>query len=69
MWSSSAPDSADWKRFLRGGGGPARKTRLRATSTYIPSPVDTALWEQALHGRVQALSQSFAYWLKRRWRL
>ncbi len=50
-------------------GSVARQTRLRATSTYIPSPVDTALWEQALQGRVQALSQSFAYWLKRKWRL
>ncbi len=50
-------------------GSAARQTRLRATSTYIPSPVDQALWEQALHGRVQALSQSIAYWLKRKWGL
>jgi len=52
-----------------GAGGAPRQTRLRATSTYIPSPVDQALWEQAMQGRVQALSQSFAYWLKRKWRL
>jgi hypothetical protein len=64
-----------------GGGGPAdpdtmkgvatlngRQTSLRATSTYIPSPTDQALPEQALHGRVTALSQAFAYWLARRWR-
>jgi hypothetical protein len=64
-----------------GGGGPAdpdimkgaatlngRRTTLRATSTYIPSPTDQALPEQALHGRVTALSQAFAYWLARRWR-
>jgi hypothetical protein len=64
-----------------GGGGPAnpdimtgvatlngRQTRLRATSTYFPSPTDQALPEQALHGRVMALSQAFAYWLARRWR-
>jgi hypothetical protein len=65
-----------------GGGGPAdpdtmkgvatlsgsatRQTKLRATSTYIPSPVDQTLVEQALHGRVSELSQSFAYWLKRK---
>jgi len=64
-----------------GGGGPAdpdimkgvatlngRQTSLRATSTYIPSPTDQALPEQALHGRVTALSQAFAYWLARKWR-
>ena len=62
-----------------GGGGPAdpdimkgvaslngRQTSLRATSTYFPSPTDQALPEQALHGRVSELSQSFAYRLKRR---
>jgi hypothetical protein len=64
-----------------GGGGPAdpdimkgvatlngRQTTVRATSTYIPSPTDQALVEQALHGRVTALSQAFAYWLARKWR-
>ena len=50
--------------------GPAtRQTKLQATSTYIPSPVDQTLVAQAMQGRVQALSQSFAYWLKRKWRL
>ena len=34
--------------------GPARTTRLRATSTYIPSPVDQVLVEQAFKGRVTA---------------
>ena len=64
-----------------GGGGPAdpdrmrgvaslngRQTSLRATSTYISSPTDQALPEQALHGRVTALSQAFAYWLSRKLR-
>ena len=64
-----------------GGGGPAdpdrikgvatlngRRTTVRATSTYIPNPTDQALVEQALHGRVTALSQAFAYWLARKWR-
>ena len=51
---------------LSGGGGAPHKTRLRATSTYIPSPVDQTLVEQALHGRVTALSQAFAYRLKKK---
>ena len=45
-----------------------RHTSFRATSFYIPSPVDQALVEQALYGRVTALSQAFAYQLARRWR-
>lgn len=62
-----------------GGGGPAdpdimkgvatlggRQARLRATSTYFSSPTDQALPEQALQGRVQALSQAFAYRLRRK---
>ena len=63
-----------------GGGGPAdpdRMTRrrdrwagrtihVRATSTYLPNPTDQALPEQALQGRVQALSVAFAYRLKRK---
>jgi hypothetical protein len=62
------PDIMTGVATLSGGAGPSRITRLRATSTYIPSPVDQALVEQALHGRVTALSQAFAYWLARRWR-
>ena len=50
-------------------GSPARQAKVRAVATYIANPSDQALWEQALQGRVQALSQSFAYTLKRRWRL
>ena len=62
------PDVMVGVATLSGGTGPTRTTRLHATSTYIPSPVDQALVEQALHGRVTALSQAFAYWLARRWR-
>jgi hypothetical protein len=64
-----------------GGGGPAdpdtmrgvatlggRTIKVRAVSTYISNPTDQALPEQALQGRVQALSQAFAYWLKRKLR-
>jgi hypothetical protein len=62
-----------------GNGGPADPDRMRgvailggrtikvhATSTYWPSPTDQALPEQALQGRVQALSVAFAYRLKRK---
>ena len=62
-----------------GGGGPADPDRMRgvatvgghaisvrAESTYFSSPTDQALPEQALQGRVQALSVAFAYRLKRR---
>jgi hypothetical protein len=65
-----------------GGGGPAdpdimkgvvtlngRPTSVRATSTYFPSPTDQALPEQALHGRVTALSQAFADWAAHKVRL
>ena len=64
-----------------GGGGPAdpdrmrgeatlgaRHTTLRAASTWWPSPSDQALWEQSFHDRVQALAQSYAGWLARKWR-
>jgi hypothetical protein len=43
-----------------------RTINVRAVSTYWPSPTDQALPEQALQGRVQALSLAFAYRLKRR---
>ena len=62
-----------------GGGGPADPDRIRgvamvgghtitvrAESTYISSPTDQALPEQALQGRVQALAVAFAYRLKRK---
>jgi hypothetical protein len=62
-----------------GNGGPADPDRMRgvatlggrtisvrAVSTYFPSPTDQALPEQALQGRVQALSVAFAYRLKRK---
>ena len=55
---------------LSGGPGSApRQTRVRATSTWVPSPVDQALVEQSMQNRVQALSVAFAYRLKRKWGL
>jgi hypothetical protein len=59
------PDSIRGVATLSGPA--ARQTSLRTTSTYIPETVDQALVEQAMQGRVRALSQSFAYWLKRKW--
>lgn len=38
---------------------------IRATTTYTPMSVDTALWEQALQGRVQTASQAFVYTVRR----
>ena len=62
-----------------GGGGPAdpdtmrgvatfggRTINVRAQSTYFSNPTDQALPEQALQGRVQAVSQAFAYRLRRK---
>ncbi len=64
-----------------GNGGPADPDRIRgaasvngqqisvrAISVYTPSPNDTALVEQSLHNRVNALSQAFAYRLRRQLR-
>jgi hypothetical protein len=59
-------DATDWMTGVATLG--ARHTSLRGTSTYIPTTGDQALFVQADHNRVVALSQSFAYWLARRWR-
>ena len=48
------PDPMRGVATLSGGAAPARTTRLRATSTYIPSPVDQVLVEQAFKGGVTA---------------
>ena len=45
-----------------------RTVKVRANSTYWPNPTDQALPEQALQGRVQALSVAFAYRLRRKLR-
>jgi hypothetical protein len=56
------PADPDPRRGVATGRGSAaaqRTTRLRATSTYVPSPVDQVLVEQAFKGWVP-LSQAFA---------
>jgi hypothetical protein len=63
------PDQMRGTATLSGGARPTRVTRVRAIAIYIFSPVDQSLPEQALQGRVQALSQSFAYSLAKKLRL
>jgi len=62
------PDSMTGVATLSGGSAAARAISVHATSTYIANPTDQALPEQALQGRVQALAQAFAYWLRRKLR-
>ena len=61
---NGGPADPDRMRGVATLGG--RSINVRATSTYIPTPTDQALPEQALQGRVQALSVAFAYRLKRK---
>jgi hypothetical protein len=61
---NGGPGDPDRMRGVAVLGGQTRK--VRATSTYFPTPTDQALPEQALQGRVQALSVAFAYRLKRK---
>ena len=66
IWAAAGPPPDIMKGVVTLNG---RQTRVRATSTYFPNPTDQALPEQALQGRVTALSQAFAYWAARRMRL
>ena len=61
---NGGPGDPDRMRGVATLGG--RTINVRAISTYWPSPTDQALPEQALQGRVQALSTAFAYRLKRK---
>jgi hypothetical protein len=61
---NGGPGDPDRMRGVATVGG--RTINVRATSTYFPTPTDQALPEQALQGRVQALSVAFAYRLKRK---
>ena len=46
--------------MLTGVGPAAQRTKVRATAFFTPTSVDQTLWEQAMQGRVQTLSQAFA---------
>ena len=61
---NGGPGDPDRMRGVAILGG--RTINVRAVSTYFPTPTDQALPEQALQGRVQALSVAFAYRLKRK---
>lgn len=61
---NGGPGDPDRMRGVAMLGG--RTINVRAVSTYWPSPTDQALPEQALQGRVQALSVAFAYRLRRK---
>jgi hypothetical protein len=77
--AAAVPVNITLNTLYLGGGGPADPDRMagvatvgghtisvHAVSTYISSPTDQALPEQALQGRVQALAVAFAYRLKRK---
>jgi hypothetical protein len=61
---NGGPGDPDRMRGVATLGG--RTINVRAISTYWPSPTDQALPEQALQGRVQALSTAFAYRLRQK---
>ncbi len=61
---NGGPADPDLMRGVATLGG--RTINVRAVSTYISTPTDQALPEQALQGRVQALSTAFAYQLRRK---
>ena len=61
---NGGPGNPDRMRGVATLGG--RTIKVRADSTYWPTPTDQALPEQALQGRVQALSVAFAYRLRRK---
>jgi hypothetical protein len=63
------PDRMRGSATLTAGTGARRHTSVHAVSTWVPSPVDQTLVEQSNQNRVQALAQSFAYRLKRKWGL
>ena len=61
---NGGPGDPDRMRGVAIVGG--RTINVRAVSTYWQTPTDQALPEQALQGRVQALSVAFAYRLRRK---
>jgi hypothetical protein len=58
------PGDPDTMRGVATLGG--RSVRVRGVSTYYASPTDQAMPEQALQGRVQQVSQAFAYRVRQR---
>jgi hypothetical protein len=66
LGGSSNPDTIKGVVTLSGGAGPAREVSVHAIAIYFPGTAQQGLPEQVYHGRVTALSQAFAYRLKRK---
>jgi len=66
LGGSANPDTIKGVATLSGGAGPAREISVRAIAIYFPGTVAQGLPEQVYQGRVTALSQAFAYRLKRK---
>jgi hypothetical protein len=57
-------DAIEGALIVRGARA-ATATPLRAITSYHPSAVDQALFEEGYHGRVAALAEAFAGWTPR----
>jgi hypothetical protein len=66
LGGSANPDTIKGVATLSGGAGPAREVSVHAIAIYFPGTVAQGLPEQVYRGRVTALSQAFAYRLKRK---
>ncbi len=66
LGGSANPDTIKGVATLSGGAGPAREISVHAIAIYFPGTVAQGLPEQVYQGRVTALSQAFAYRLKRK---
>jgi hypothetical protein len=60
------PDTIKGVATVIGGAGPAREISVHAIAIYYPGTVAQGLPEQVYQGRVTALSQAFAYRLRRK---
>jgi hypothetical protein len=69
LGGSANPDTIKGVATLSGGGGPAREITVHAIAIYFPGTAQQGLPEQVYQGRVTALTQAFAYRLKRKLRL
>ncbi len=66
LGGSANPDTIKGVVTLSGGAGPARTMSVHAIAIYFPGTAQQGLPEQVYQGRVTALTQAFAYRLKRK---
>jgi len=66
LGGSANPDTIKGVATLSGGAGPAREITVHAIAIYFPGTAQQGLPEQVYQGRVTALTQAFAYRLKRK---